>query len=286
VLFDIVHTTTYHFSRPVHLESHTFRLRPRCDASQRLDRFELLIEPHPAGLSEHLDLEGNCVAQTWFVGVGDSLAVTARSRVETLRPNPFDYILSDPSADRLPMASPDPLGPSLTPYRLREEPDASVDRFAASVADEAGGRPLTFLTALNRRIFQMCQVAIREEGAPLPPRVTLAERRGACRDLAVLFVDACRAFGLGARFASGYHQESPEAEKRDLHAWAEVYLPGGGWRGYDPTHGLAVADRHVVLAAAARPGQAAPITGTIRGPGVSSRMHAEIRIGFPDGAKT
>ena len=286
MLWDIAHTTTYHFSRPVHLESHTIRLRPRCDASQRLDRFELLIEPRPAGLSEHLDLEGNCVAQAWFIGVGDSLAVMARSRVETLRPNPFDYVLGDPSADRLPMAYVDPLEPSLAPYRLRDEPDASVDRFAGSVADEAGGRPLTFLTALNRRIFQMCQVTIREEGAPLPPRVTLAERRGACRDLAVLFVDACRALGLGARFASGYHQESPETEKRDLHAWAEVYLPGGGWRGYDPTHGLAVADRHVVLAAGAHPDQAAPIAGTFRGAGVSSRMHAEILIGFPDGAQT
>jgi transglutaminase-like putative cysteine protease len=278
VLFDIAHTTTYQFSRPVYLEPHTLRLRPRCDASQRLHDFQLLIEPRPAGLSEYLDLEGNCAAHAWFAGVGDSLSVMARSRVETLRRNPFDYILGDPSVDRLPMAYSGELDPLLALYRLRDDADASVAAFAASVADEAEGRLLPFLDTLNRRIFQMCQVMNREEGAPLPPRVTLAERGGACRDLAVLFVDACRAFGFGARFVSGYQPGDLNGETQDLHAWAEVYVPGGGWRGYDPTHGLSVADRHVAVAAGMRPEGAAPITGTFRGTGVSSRMQADVRI--------
>jgi len=284
VLFDITHTTTYQFSRPVYLEPHTLRLRPRCDASQRLHDFQFLIEPQPAGLSEYLDPEGNCVAHAWFVGLRDSLSVTARSRVETLRGNPFDYILGDPSVDRLPMAYSSELDPLLALYRLREDADASVASFAASVADEVDKRPLPFLAALNRRIFQMCQVMTREEGVPLPPRVTLAERGGACRDLAVLCVDACRALGFGARFVSGYQQGDPDTEKRDLHAWAEVYVPGGGWRGYDPTHGLSVADGHVAVAAGMRPEQAAPITGTFRGTGVSSRMQADIRISVSGGA--
>jgi transglutaminase-like putative cysteine protease len=278
VLFEIAHTTTYRFDRPVHLEPHTIRLRPRCDASQRLDRFELLIEPRPAGLSEHLDLEGNCVAQAWFLDAGDSLLVTARSRVETLRTNPFDYILSDPSDARLPMEYADAVVPSLVPYRLRDEPDMAVARFAGGIADEGGRRPLPFLALLNRRIFESCRVAARETGPPLPPRATLEAGQGACRDLAVLFVDACRALGFGARFASGYQYGDPEAEQQDLHAWAEVYLPGGGWRGYDPTLGLSVADRHVIVAAGTRPDQAAPIAGTFRGSGVSATMHTEIRI--------
>lgn len=278
MLFDITHTTTYRFTRPVYLEPHVFRFRPRCDATQRLQDFQLRIDPRPAGLSEYLDLEGNCVARAWFTGVGESFSVTARSRVETLRENPFDYIFGDPSADQLPMAYASELGSRLAPYRVREDADASVDGFAASVSDEAGGRPLPFLDALSRRIFRMCQVRPREEGAPLPPRVTLAEGRGACRDLAVLFVDVCRALGFGARFVSGYQQGDPDGETQDLHAWAEVYVPGGGWRGYDPTRGLSVADGHVAVAAAQGPEQAAPITGTFRGTGVASRMQAEIRI--------
>ncbi len=278
MLFDIVHTTTYRFSRSVYLEPHVFRLRPRCDAAQRLQYFEFLIDPKSAGLSEYLDLEGNCVARAWFTGVGDSLSVTARSGVETLRENPFDYIFGEPAADRLPMAYASELDLLLAPYRLREDADASVAGFAASVADEADGRPLSVLAALNRRIFQMCQVMPRDEGAPLLPRVTLAERRGACRDLAVLFVDVCRALGFAARFVSGYQLGDPSKETQDLHAWAEVYIPGGGWRGYDPTNGLSVADRHVAVAAGMRPEQAAPITGTFRGTGVASQMQANIRI--------
>ena len=116
----------------------------------------------------------------------------------------------------------------------------------------------------------------------MPPRVTLEKGQGACRDLAVLFVAACRALGFGARFVSGYHQGHSEPMRRDLHAWAEVYLPGGGWRGYDPSLGLAVADRHVAVAAGTRPDQAAPISGSFRGTGVSSRMRAEIRMEFPE----
>jgi transglutaminase-like putative cysteine protease len=91
-------------------------------------------------------------------------------------------------------------------------------------------------------------------------------------------MDACRALGLGARFVSGYQEGDPDQPRRYLHAWAEVYLPGAGWRGYDPSHGLAVADRHVAVAAGMRSDLAAPISGIFRGTGVSSRMQAEIRL--------
>jgi transglutaminase-like putative cysteine protease len=124
----------------------------------------------------------------------------------------------------------------------------------------------------------MCEVTIREESEPQAPGMILAQRYGACRDLAVLFMDACRALGLGARFVSGYQEGDPDQEGRRLHAWAEVYIPGGGWRGYDPTHGPAVADRHVAVAAGMHPTFAAPITGTFRGTGVSSRMQADIQL--------
>jgi transglutaminase-like putative cysteine protease len=284
VFFEIAHATTYTFSRPVFLEPHTVRLRPRCDGSQRLIRFDLQIEPTPAGLSEYLDVEGNCVVHTWFDGSTESLRVMARCEVETLRENPFDYIVH-PSAARLPVEYADDLRLSLAPYCSRDSADDGVAHFANSIADEVDRQSLPFLAALNRRIFQMCQVTIREEGEPQPSEATLAYRRGACRDLAVLFMDACRALGLGVRFVSGYQEGDPEQERRDLHAWAEVYVPGGGWRGYDPTHGLAVADRHVAVAAGIRPGRAAPITGTFRGTGASSRMQSDVRISVSGGAE-
>lgn len=278
MFIEITHTTTYAFSRPVFLEPHTLRLRPRSDASQHLIRFELQVEPRPAGVSEGLDLEGNSVAHAWFEGLTDSLRVETRCEVETCRANPFDFIVSDPSADRLPVEYAAELLPSLALYRSREGSDDGVAGFAGSIADEVGGRSLPFLAALTRRILERCEVTIREEGEPQTPGVTLEGRRGACRDLAVLFVDACRALGFGARFVSGYQEGGADQERRELHAWAEVYLPGGGWRGYDPTLGLAVADRHVAVAAGVRPALAAPIAGSFRGSGVSSRIHADIRI--------
>ena len=285
VLFEIGHTTTYTFSRSVYLEPHTVRLRPRSDASQRLIRFELQIEPKPAGISDCLDLEGNCVTQAWFEGLTGSLRVATRSEVATLRENPFDYILGDPTVDRLPVKYAEDLRPSLVPYCSRDTSETRVADFAQAVADEVDRQPLPFLASLNCRICEMCEVTIREEGDPQAPGTTLKDQRGACRDLAVLFIDACRAVGLGARFVSGYQEGGPGQERRYLHAWAEVYLPGGGWRGYDPTLGLAVADRHVALAAAVRPGLAAAITGTFRGTGVSSRIQADVEIQVSDGAK-
>jgi transglutaminase-like putative cysteine protease len=276
--FQIAHASAYAFSRPVYLEPHTIRLRPRSDGSQRLTRFTLEIVPPPVGQTDCLDLEGNSVVQAWFSGLTDSLRITARSEVETLRENPFDFSLGDPSFDRLPMEYADELRAGLAPYRSRDHADDAVVRFASIVADETGRRPLPFLVALNRRIFQECRATTRDEGAPQPPGATLAARQGACRDLAVLFVEACRVLGFGARFVSGYHEGDPDQERRDLHAWAEVYLPGAGWRGYDPTLALTVADRHVAVAAGMRPERAAPIAGTFRGTGVSARLEADIQL--------
>ena len=282
--FEISHTTVYTFSRPVFLEPHTVRLRPRCDGTQHLLRFALEIEPQSAGLSEGLDAEGNAAAHVWFGGLTDRLSVATRVAVETLRENPFDYVLGGPANDCLPMTYPDGLRPSLEPFLSREKPDPGIDAFARAVAAEEGMRPLAFLRALNRRITETCRMVVREEGEPQPPEVTLTKERGACRDLAVLFMDACRALGLAARFVSGYQEGDPSGGRRDLHAWAEVYLPGGGWRGYDPTLGLAVADRHVALAAGSHPSLAAPITGTFRGAGASSRLEAHIQIEVSPGS--
>src|SRR5262249_17936328 len=104
------------------------------------------------------------------------------------------------------------------------------------------------------------------------------QRQGACRDLAVLFIDACRCLGIAARFVSGYQEGYGSTAKQDLHAWAEVYLPGAGWRGYDPTHGLAVADRHGAVAAAPDPLNAAPVTATYRGDNVTSEMNTQVSV--------
>ena len=131
---------------------------------------------------------------------------------------------------------------------------------------------------MNRQLFADFSHIHRDTGAPQSPAHTLQSRRGACRDLAVLFVDCCRAEGIAARFASGYQKGDLQSERRHLHAWPEVYLPGGGWRGFDPTHGAPVADSHVTIAAAAHPRDTMPVTGSFYGEGATSKFDFSLKI--------
>ena len=132
---------------------------------------------------------------------------------------------------------------------------------------------------MNTRLFDAVRHAIRDDGPPLAPEVTLERGEGSCRDLAVLFCAACRSVGIPARFVSGYEREAALQDKAHMHAWAEVYLSGGGWRGYDPSQGLAVYTAHVAVAAAADPRLAAPVSGSFRGSaGVSMEFTIQMRV--------
>jgi transglutaminase-like putative cysteine protease len=216
----------------------------------------------------------------WFGGETETLSVRVAFSVETLRANPYDYIVTDPLALRLPMRLEGGLARALSHYRTRVRVNRDVDRFAQHIAAQASQETIPFLTTLNAAICERSRKVIREEGPPMPPEQTLAERTGSCRDLTVLFNDVCRAVGIPARFVSGYWHAETEREKRHMHAWAEVYLPGGGWRGFDPSYGLAVADEHLAVAASSEPSGAAPITGTFRGTGAEVTMDTHLKIHY------
>ncbi len=274
----VKHISRYSYSKPVSIQPHIIRLRPRCDGAMRLVRFEAEIEPNPVTLSPCLDIEGNSVLHAWFRDPTAQLAIRISFEVETARSNPFDYLLAA-AAETLPIAYGEELNSSLAAYLLRvpEEQD-TVANFGRSIAAAAGGRTLDFLNALNSEIYKSCPISIREKGAPYPPAHTLEHRHGSCRDVAVLFIDACRAMGIAARFVSGYRHGSVGRQRRYMHAWAEVYLPGGGWRGYDPTHDIAVNDEYVAVAACREPFGATPIEGGFAGTGATSTLEAHIEI--------
>ena len=275
--FEITHKTTYSYSRPVFLEPHTLKLRPRCDGLQNLTQFESKIEPHPAGCADSIDLDGNVTAHVWFEGLTESLVVESRSKVFTQYRNPFNYILAE-RADRLPISYLDPIQAFVAPYTLPQGASHYVEQFARHIANQTEWKTLRFLTTLNREIHECCRQVAREQGEAQPVEETLLRKRGSSRDLAVLFMEACRYVGIAARFVNGYHENGGDTDKRFLHSWGEVYLPGVGWRGYDPSQGLAVTDRHVALAAAGIPLLAAPVVGTFRGNAVTSELNAEIDI--------
>lgn len=280
MIFHVQHLTHYTYSQPVVLEPHVVRLRPRCDAGQRLLHYELTVSPKPGGVAHCVDLDGDSTAHMWFGGQTDTLSLRVSFSVETLRKDPYDFIVTDPGALRLPMRLEGGLSNALAHYRKRARTSRDVDRFARDVAVQAGEESIPFLSTLNATIHERTRKTIRELGQPHPPEQTLAERSGSCRDLAVLFMDACRAVGIPARFVSGYWHAASEREKKHMHAWAEVYLPGGGWRGFDPSKGLAVADEHVAVAAGADAADAAPVTGSFRGTGATATMVTDLSIHY------
>ena len=278
--FTIRHNTHYRYSRPVQFSPHRLRFHPRDDGAQRIIYHQLGITPTPLGRNDHLDLEGNRVTQVWFGSDSDHLEMTLTMRVETLRRNPFDFFL-DPEASSLPIDHAHDVV-CASAYLSRIEADDAVTAFAAELSLAVNRNTLSFVDRLNRDLFANFSHIHRETGTPQAPAMTLQSRQGACRDLAVLFVDCCRAEGLAARFASGYQKGDLQSERRHLHAWPEVYLPGAGWRGFDPTHGHAIADTHVTVAAAAHPQDTMPVSGSFTGQGVSSSLHYDLRIDVSD----
>ncbi|MBF2050666.1 MAG: transglutaminase family protein [Leptolyngbya sp. IPPAS B-1204] len=283
--YQITHQIRYKYERAVVLAPHFLRLRPRCDITQKLHRFSLEVEPAPEQVSELVDLDGNATLKAWFAEEGaQELVIQAVSEVETFRTNPFTYLL-EPWAVTLPINYPVALWHQLQPYLsgqfaggVTPAPDPTAAQLAQEIWLETNGNSVAFLSELNQRIYQTCGYTLRETGSPYPPSITWSRKSGSCRDYAVLFMEVCRAAGLATRFVSGYQEGDLDRDDRHLHAWAEVYLPGAGWRGYDPTHGLAVADRHIALVATPTSRDSAPVSGSLKTTGVPAEMEYWLKI--------
>lgn len=280
--FEIQHITRYEYSRPVFLEPHVVRLRPRADANQSLEKFSIDVVPSPAGVSESSDIEDNCTAKLWFEGLHDRLEIAVSSQVVTHCTNPYNGLL-DNGAGRLPLDfNSDQEGlirTFLQPTANNDPLDIrSVSTLADEILIESDAATLTFLSILCDRLHKRVEKVCRDENGIQPIHETMRTCKGACRDLAMVFIAVCRHVGIPARFVSGYQEGDPDEPYWDLHAWAEVFLPGFGWRGFDPTHGLAVADRHVVAAASAFAENTVPVTGSFRGTGATSKLDHVIKI--------
>ncbi len=260
--YHISHSIAHTFDRPVLLHPHLIRLRPRSDGWQRLCNFSLHVDPKPLDIAQIIDLDGNVIVKLWFEKPITELQCTTNAQVETCQLNPFDYQL-EPWALKLPIDYPSSLlaqlHPYLQPYAAIFDP-SSIE-LARDIYQKVDGKTTSFLGKLNQHLQKVCKPIIGDRSESWLPGVTWKAQRGSARDIAVLFMEVCRAMGLAARFVSGYQEGSSERENSTLHAWVEVYLPGAGWRGYDPTQGLAVSDSYVALAASAFPQYTAPIEG-------------------------
>ena len=274
--FIIQHHTHYGYSKKVRLGSQLLRFYPRVDSLQSVINYQIQVDPIPIGFNEYLDLEGNRVRQVWFDGLTDHLGIQVNMTIDTHRLTALGGFL-DSHALSLPIQHQHDYS-YVQAYLQRIDMDDSVTAFAAELSMAVNHQTLAFLTQLNQQLHsEFCQIH-RHAGPPQKPAFTLQTRQGACRDLALLFVDCCRAEGIASRFVSGYQKGNVQSKQRHLHAWPEVYLPGAGWCAYDPTRGEAVSDTHATIAAAAHPEDTMPVTGSFDSQGASSTLDYQINI--------
>jgi uncharacterized protein (DUF2126 family)/transglutaminase-like putative cysteine protease len=271
------HRTSYRFDRPVILGPQLVRLRPAPHTRTPVEHYSLVVGGGQHFLNWQQDSFGNHVARLVFPQAVRELDVTVTMTVDLTVINPLDFFV-DSYAEQFPFRYPDELATDLGVYRRGGDFDDSDRAAVRAWLDRqglGGGNPqssVAFLGALNRAVAAGIGYETRlEEGVQSPLR-TLDRSAGSCRDSAWLLVAAARELGLAARFVSGYLiQLAPDVvdpdrplatDHTDLHAWAEIFLPGAGWVGLDATSGLFAGEGHLPLAATPRPGEAAPISGS------------------------
>lgn len=262
----IVHLTEYHYQTPVRFGAHVAMLRPREGHDLYITSARLEIEPE--GEVRWLrDIYGNSLAVVTFAQPGKILRLLSEVDVDLLDDNPRECLI-DPSARRFPFQYAAAEQMEIIPYRVPSYPHdgLAVQRWLQDLY-KAGDVLNTFdlLKALNARIFESFRYARREEhGVQLPCR-TLALGSGSCRDFAVFMMEAARHLGFAARFVTGYILMG-EGQHGATHAWTEIYIPGTGWRGFDPTNNKLAGLEHVSVAVAREHDKACPLAGSWEGP--------------------
>jgi uncharacterized protein (DUF2126 family)/transglutaminase-like putative cysteine protease len=269
------HQTRYAFDRAVSLSPHEIRLRPAPHCRTPIHSYSLRVAPEKHFVNWQQDAYGNYIARFVFPEKARALEIAVDLVADMTVINPFDFFVEH-WAEHFPFDYPPQLAAELAPY-LEQEPAGPLlagwlDSYARR-GFEDGGNTVDMLVSLNERLSRAINYVVRMAPGIQSPDETLQLGAGSCRDSGWLLVQILRHLGLAARFVSGYLVQlvadakpldgpaGPSADFTDLHAWAEVYLPGAGWVGLDPTSGLLAGEGHIPLAATAFPSSAAPVTG-------------------------
>ena len=269
------HKSNYRFDRPVGIAPHEIRLRPAPHCRTPILSYSLRIEPSNHFLNWQQDAYGNYIARLVFPEKAKALSFSVDLIAEMTVINPFDFFV-EKYAEKYPFQYPAQLAIELAPYLATETPGIRLKTWLEQFKQNPqslGLNIVDYLVLLNQKLQSDIRYLVRLEPGVQTPEETLSLASGSCRDSGWLLVQILRHFGLAARFVSGYliqltadvkaidGPSGPASDFTDLHAWAEVYLPGAGWIGLDPTSGLMAGEGHIPLACTAYPSSAAPVTG-------------------------
>jgi uncharacterized protein (DUF2126 family)/transglutaminase-like putative cysteine protease len=267
------HRTSYRYDRPIQIFPQVVRLRPAPHCRTPVTSYSLKVAPAEHFINWQQDPHGNFLARLVFPEKSDRLEFTVDLVAELTVINPFDFFL-EPSAEKVPFVYDDYLKEDLRPYLATKEVGPLLAEFLATIPREPLGT-VDFLVDVNTRVHKRVEYVVRMDPGVQTCEETLGLAKGSCRDSAWLLVQVLRNMGLAARFCSGYliqltadvkSLDGPSGtavDFTDLHAWTEVYLPGAGWVGLDPTSGLFAGEGHLPLAATPDPISAAPVTGGV-----------------------
>ncbi|PLW69340.1 transglutaminase family protein [Pseudohalioglobus lutimaris] len=264
--YKILHRTYYNFSNPVTLGPHILRLRPREDHELRIEAFDLKISPE-ANVLWHRDVESNSIAIASFSQPTQQLAIESEVIIQQYLEKPLDFLVADYAVNYPFRYQQDDLV-LLAPYLSGSSTPADPQLAQWIEAIWHKGEAIETYGLLQRitdAIHQRMTYKVREEPGVQTANDTLSRASGSCRDFAMLLMAAARQLGLAARFVTGYLHAPLSTDAGATHAWAEIYLPGAGWKGFDPTIGAIVGTDHIPVAVARVAESVPPVEGTFVG---------------------
>ena len=270
------HITHYRYDRPINLGPQIVRLRPAPHSRTRILSYSMRVEPATHFINWQQDPQSNYLARLVFPDKTSSFRIEIDLVAEMAVLNPFDFFL-EPSAEHYPFSYDPEAARELAPYMIKapELKDAPVFQAYLAAVSRAKTPTNDWLVSLNQKLQRDIGYLVRLEPGVQTPEETLVNASGSCRDTGWLLVQLMRHLGIAARFVSGYliqlksdvksldGPSGTEVDFTDLHAWCEVFLPGAGWIGLDPTSGLLAGEGHIPLACSPEPGSAAPVSGAI-----------------------